>query len=75
MRSGKKTQELSCDHAAAYVNSMRPGARIKPHMGGPSSGAIVVQVGYTTMGQAGSAPWPHHSRAADQSVCGERKAK
>jgi len=35
--------ELSCDHAAAYVNSMRPGARIKPHMGGPSR--LVVHLG------------------------------
>ncbi|CAE7303327.1 ODA11 [Symbiodinium natans] len=27
--------EFQCDHAAAYINRMRPGAWIKPHMGGP----------------------------------------
>merc|ERR1740121_2783038 len=27
--------EFNCDHAGAFINRMRPGAWIKPHMGNP----------------------------------------
>lgn len=35
--------ELQCDHAAAYMNRMRSGAWIKPHMGNPPR--LVVHLG------------------------------
>ncbi|CAE7882666.1 asphd2 [Symbiodinium sp. KB8] len=63
----QRRPEFQCDHAAAYINRMRPGAWIKPHMGGPPR--LVAHLGHLGDKEAYRAVCWHGQAALADGTC------